>query len=64
MSDEIKSRLDSWNACCQSLWKFYLSLSYLKIRKTKTFNTVRSRVALYGLGTCPSLKEKNTVWAV
>jgi hypothetical protein len=46
--DEIKSRLNSGNACCYSVKKFLSSWLITKNLKIKIYNTVMVPVVLYG----------------
>jgi hypothetical protein len=49
--DEIKSRLNSWNACCYSVQNLLSSRLISKYQKIKIYKTVILPVVLYGCET-------------
>jgi hypothetical protein len=50
--DEIKSRLNSWNACYHSIQNLLSSRHISKNLKIIIYNTVMLPVVLYGCETC------------
>jgi hypothetical protein len=59
MHEEIKSRLNSWNACCRSVKSFVFAPAVSRNEKVKIHKSIILPLVLYGCETwCPILREE------